>query len=523
MNTPDDRLPGSWTAATLGDTCQIMSGYGFPRELQGRRSGDVPFYKVADISDAWKANIKYLSTAVHYISAAEALSIGRELPAGSTVFAKIGAAIALNRRAVLNRSALVDNNVMGLFPESRLLDRGFLYHYVCTLKLDDLSRATTVPSIRKSDVADLAVPVPPLPEQERIVAEIEAHFTRLDAAIAALESAQAKLKRYGASVLKAACEGRLVTTEAELARSEGRSYEPASVLLGRVLRARRAKWEQDQLAKMRAAGKQPKDGRWKAKYKEPVELKADGLPELADGWAWATMSQLVLRSEYGTSVKCDYYADGPPVLRIPNIAGGTIDLTDIKHATRALSLADDDWLRPGDLLMCRTNGSISLIGKTALVTKALDPPHTFASYLLRFRLIESLAHWADTVLGSPFGRSFIERNAASSAGQHNVSLSLIHGMYVPLPPAKEIQSIIAEKDRRLSVLSELEVSIDHTLRRASRLRQSILKRAFEGKLVPQDPDDEPAIVLLERIRTERKEEAPQAIPRRKRRAGRKTT
>ena len=132
------------------------------------------------------------------------------------------------------------------------------------------------------------LPLPPLPEQHRIVEAIETHFTRLDAAVAALKRVKANLKRYRASVLKAACEGRLVPTEAELARAEGRDYEPADVLLKRILAERRAKWEADELAKMTAKGNPPKDDRWKAKYKEPQPPDTSDLPELPEGWAVAS-------------------------------------------------------------------------------------------------------------------------------------------------------------------------------------------------------------------------------------------
>jgi type I restriction enzyme S subunit len=126
-------------------------------------------------------------------------------------------------------------------------------------------------------------------EQDRIVAEIEKQFTRLDAATAALKRVQANLKRYRASVLKAACEGRLVPTEAELARKEGRAYEPADKLLQRILRERRARWEADTLAKMQASGKPPKDDHWKQKYKEPSAPDTSNLPPLPEGWCWASL------------------------------------------------------------------------------------------------------------------------------------------------------------------------------------------------------------------------------------------
>ena len=361
--------------------------------------------------------------------------------------------------------------------------------------------------IKGTTFADYPFPLAPLPEQHRIVAEIEKHFTRLDASVAALKRAQANLKRYRASLLKAACEGRLVPTEAELARSEHRDYEPADRLLERILAERRTHWES-----------QPKHG---GKYREPAPPDTSDLPELPEGWVWASMESLIIRSEYGTSLKCSYDADGVPVIRIPNIARGDLDLRDMKYATQALSLDGESALQAGDVLMCRTNGSISLIGKTAVVRTELSPLHTFASYLLRFRFADSylLPAWFHMVATSSFGRRYIEGHAASSAGQHNVSLSLVHAMPIPLPPLAEQHHIVAEVERQMSVIQQAELAVDASLKRTDRLRQSILKQAFLGQLVPQDPNDEPASVLLERIRTER--EASQARPKPKRHAPRK--
>ena len=240
---------------------------------------------------------------------------------------------------------------------------------------------------------------------------------------------------------------------------------------------------------------------------------------------WATVEQLVVRSEYGTSVKCSYEANGLPVIRIPNIVVGEIDLTDLKYATRHLPVDSQSALRVGDVLMCRTNGSISLVGKTAVVGTELEPYHSFALYLLRFRLTETtvLPRWFHMYSTSQLGRAFIERSAASSAGQKNVSLTLIHGMPIPLPPLAEQHRIVAEVERRLSVIQQAEATVETSLKRAERLRQSILKKAFSGQLVPQDPNDEPASVLLERIKAEREaaEGNKPTKPKRKRRRARR--
>ena len=143
----------------------------------------------------------------------------------------------------------------------------------------------------------------PLAEQRRIVAEIEKQFTRLDASVAALKRVQVNLKRYRASVLKAACEGKLVPTEAELAQSEGRDYEPADRLLERILSERRARWDSQE--------------KRRGKYKEPVTPDTSDLPELPKGWVWATVDQLIVDSpQNGIYKPKSQYGDGVPVLRI---------------------------------------------------------------------------------------------------------------------------------------------------------------------------------------------------------------
>ncbi len=368
-------------------------------------------------------------------------------------------------------------------------------------KLLDESTGSTFDAISGQTLREHSLAFAPLAEQERIVAEIEKQFTRLDAAVAALKRIQANLKRYRAAVLKAACEGRLVPTEAELARRGGRSYEPASALLERILADRRSRWQAAQLAKFQAAGKALKDNKWKSKYEEPI-LPDPALSKLPEGWLWATLSQVSWNASYGTSEKCDYDWPGPAVLRIPNVASGKIDLTDMKHAHKSHEFDESDAITIGDMLIVRTNGSRDLIGRSAVVQQSFGKPHLYASYLIRFRLIGRLPllAWMRTIWDSPWNRAQIENLAATTAGQYNVSVGKLNPLPIPLPPADEMQRIATEIDRRTSVIDELEAQVGANLLRAERLRQSILKRAFEGKLVPQEPNDEPASALLERIR-----------------------
>ena len=201
--------------------------------------------------------------------------------------------------------------------------------------------------VRDTTFANYPFLLAPLAEQRRIVAEIEKQFTRLDASVAALKRVQANLERYRASVLKAACDGTLVPTEAELARSEGRDYEPADRLLSRILSERRARWES-----------QENRGR---KYKEPVAPDTSDLPELPEGWVWATWSQLSGRVTVGHvgPMKHEYVEAGVPFLRSQNVRANRFDSEGLKYVSPAFhERLSKSTLRPGDLLLCDQGRSV---------------------------------------------------------------------------------------------------------------------------------------------------------------------
>ncbi|MCK6546338.1 restriction endonuclease subunit S [Myxococcota bacterium] len=340
-------------------------------------------------------------------------------------------------------------------------------------QIASLEAGSTRKRISKKNLSTIPIPVPERSEQDRVAGAVDRSFSQIESAERYLDLVQAKLKRARASVLKAAVEGRLVPTEAELARAEGRTYEPASELLIRILAERRAKWEAS---------------RAKGKYKPPVGLDGE-VPVLPEGWTWATADQLSWASGYGTSVKCDSEAAGSPVLRIPNVQRGVIDLGDLKYATKQEELRDDGALYPGDLIFVRTNGSLRLIGRGAAVLDHFSASTHFASYLIRLRLCgtQEFWRWVALVWNGPIVRRRIESDAASSAGQFNVSLTTATRYALPLPPFPEQQRIVAEVDRRLSVLDKIEATVEANLARCAKLRQSILKRAFEGRLVAPAP------------------------------------
>ena len=356
-------------------------------------------------------------------------------------------------------------------------------------------------------LSELKFDLPPRPEQERIVAEIGKQFTRLDAAVAALKRAQANLKRYRAAVLKAACEGRLVPTEAELARKEGRSYETGEQLLARILKERRAKWEADQLAKMIAAGKPPKNDDWKKNYKEPEPPDTDKLPSLPEGWIWARAEQICDFITKGTTPSSDKLFEGKgdvPFIKVYNLTDrGVLDFTVkptfVEKTTHTGELARSLVL-PGDVLM---NIVGPPLGKVSIVPE-LFPEWNANQAVAIFRPISGLdrKYLASLLLCEDVLRWAIRR-AKATAGQFNLTLEICRDLPLPLAPRSEQIRIVEGLEVCLSAAESTEHTLEADVRRADRLRQSILMHAFEGELVPQDPNDEPASVLLERIRVER--------------------
>src|SRR5690606_7728729 len=167
-------------------------------------------------------------------------------------------------------------------------------------------------------------------------------------------------------------------------------------------------------------------------------------------------------------------------------------------------------LEPGDILFNRTN-SAELVGKTA-VYPGYPNPCSFASYLIRGRTLPGAdPRYVSAFINSPFGREWVASVVSQQVGQANVNGSKLKALTIPLPPAAEQERIVSELQRLTSLMDNLAAAIVQHLSRARVLRQAILRRAFTGRLAPQDPNDEPASVLLERIRAQRQEQTELAI------------
>lgn len=226
----------------------------------------------------------------------------------------------------------------------------------------------------------------------------------------------------------------------------------------------------------------------------------------SDGCAWQSvpLGEILEHGRYGTSTKCAYDGQGLPVLRIPNIQSGKVDLRDLK---RAVDCEVDLWrtlIEEGDVLIIRTNGSRSLIGRAAVVP-VQNEALSFASYLIQLKVNYTLLlpHYLVAALAAPQVRVRVERLAATSAGQYNISLGKLRSLKIPLPPLEDQAALLKVADRRITAIAGLESDLVRAQRRHERLRSSILAAAFSGRLVPQDRADESASTVLERIAIER--------------------
>ncbi|HDD1053897.1 TPA: restriction endonuclease subunit S [Escherichia coli] len=204
------KLPEGWVGSKLGDVVDVNSGIGFPIKYQGKSSGDYPVYKVRDISSAVARNNGNLNIAGHYVSAKEAVELrGKIFRSGTTVFAKIGEAVRLNRRAIIQTSGLADNNVMAISAILHEMDK-FIFHFMNTIDLSEQARSTTVPSIRKGDVENILLSLPPLTEQKIITEKLDTLLAQVDSTKARLEQIPQILKRFRQAVYQYACSGRIL-------------------------------------------------------------------------------------------------------------------------------------------------------------------------------------------------------------------------------------------------------------------------------------------------------------------------
>jgi type I restriction enzyme, S subunit len=337
------------------------------------------------------------------------------------------------------------------------------YHYLLTsLNLVRLDKSTAIPGLSRDDYNAVEVEIHAPAQQIEVVAELEKQFSRLDEAVANLQRVKANLKRYKASVLKVAVEGRLVETEASIAHREGRTYETGEQLLQRILVERRAKWS----------------GR--GKYRLPAPPLTDGLNALPDGWTWTAADQLTHLITSGSRGWGDFYSDtGVLFIRAQDIKTDALNLPD---AARVDVPVDAEGTRSsvseGDILVTITGANVT---KSALVP-ALGELAFVSQHvaLMKLSMHETASFVFNWIVSPANGRKTLE-SWAYGAGKPGLSLEQVRALPIALPPRAEQARIVAEVDRHLSIIREVEAEVDANLKRSQALRQATLAKAFEAQ------------------------------------------
>lgn len=353
------------------------------------------------------------------------------------------------------------------------------------------------PRVDFDQIKVFPIAVPPKREQERIADTLDELLTDLDAGVAALERVQTKLTHYRAAVLKAAVEGDLTADW----RAQHPDTEPASALLPRILTERRRRWEEDQLRKFQEAGEAPPPN-WKAKYREPETVESAKLPGVPNRWAWAALDQLGRldrgKSKHRPRDDASLYGGPYPFIQTGDVRRSNQYLHEHKQTYSEAGLKQSK-LWPENTLCITIAANIA---ETAILAYPACFPDSivggvFPDELVSVRYVEMFLRYA---------KARIEVYAPATA-QKNINNDILRAVAIPLPPIAEQEAIVEAVEAQLSVIDHLEADIGAKLKSAQGLRQSILRHAFTGQLVPQDPNDEPASELLKRIATECEERA----------------
>jgi type I restriction enzyme S subunit len=485
-------LPSGWQVTTISEVAEIVTGSTPSPKKSEYYGGIIPFVTPGDLDQ----DLPITKTAKMVTE--QGAAKGRLLPIGTVLVSCIG---NLGKVGILDTAGISNQQINSIVPNKNIESK-FIKFWVPTIRtwMEENSSATTVTIINKGRFSLAPVLLPPLLEQKRIATKIDALQAKSKKAREALNAARPLLDKLRQSILAAAFRGDLTADW----RKQNPDVEPASKLLERIRIERRQKWEEAELAKMRAKGKEPKNDKWKARYKEPAPVDTAGLPELPDGWCWARLEAIALIKGGLTKGKKRKKTDclnDIPYLRVANVQRGFLNLTEVNiiQATdvEILELA----LCRGDILF-NEGGDRDKLGRGWVwneeIKQCIHQNHVFRARLVSDALVpELISHF-----GNSFGQQWFMDEGKQSTNLASLNLTKLSKFPIPVMPEAEGQELLKLIRKNLKKTSHILEVVNKTAEQIQALDQSILSKAFRGELVPQDPNDEPAAILLQRIKAE---------------------
>ena len=479
------KIPDNWVWTRLGEISKLSGGSGFPEKYQGFLDKNIPFYKVGSLKNI--DDNFYIKNSENYIDEDILDKIKAKLfPENTIIFAKIGEAIRLNRRAILKENSCIDNNLIALVSNSSCYFR-YIYFWLKKEDLYKYAQATTVPSIRQSTLEELEFPLPPLNEQKRIVEKLDFLFEKTKRAKEIIEEIKVDIENRKISILDRAFKGVLT--------SKWRNKNKVSdvkELLKSINDEKIKKWEEDCLQAEKDGNKKPK----KPIIKEvkdmlvPVEEQPYKLP---DSWVWVynkSLTEIIGDGLHGTP---NYDSNGEYYfINGSNLKNLKIEISDETKKINRIEYEKYKKKLGNSTILLSINGTL---GNIALYKDEKIVLGKSAAYL-NYSVTEVIP-FIIFLLKTPYFKLFCEENYTGSTIK-NIPLSALRNFLVPLPPLEEQQEIVRildevlENENKVKELLELEERIDI-------LEKSILHKAFKGELGTQNSNDESAIELLKEI------------------------
>ncbi|WP_218396213.1 restriction endonuclease subunit S [Alteromonas lipotrueae] len=498
-------LPQGWEVSQIGEVCE-PSQYGYTAKAGTK--GNYHYLRTTDIT---KSELDWSNVPFCEISDEEA-----------TKYLLKDNDVVISRAGSIGYSYLISKAKKSVFASYLIRFRPLLNPKYFRYFLDSQqywnaisagSSGIAVQNVNAKTLSLIDLPIAPEKEQARIVERLDELFSELDAGVNELKSAQKKLTLYRHSLLKSAVEG--VLTQKWRNENKERIDETGAELLERILIEHKERWVQQKLEEFKAKDKTlPKN--WQDKYSAPIKPDASKLPELPQGWAWASLSQLVEIIQIGPFGsllhKSDYISGGIPLINPTHIKNLAIEPDNNLTITEEKRVALNKYvMSEGDIIIGRRGE----MGRCALVTDK-ENGWLCGTGSLFVRLLKSLnPEFYTWVLSSKRTKDYLAEVSVGTTMQ-NLNQKILHS--IPVPLLSKAEQIAAseilhnEYERIDRQIQDIEIA----LKQSNAQRKNILKSAFSGQLVSQDTNDEPASVLLEKIKKEREELAKQAKPKKTR-------
>jgi type I restriction enzyme S subunit len=525
-------LPIGWEITKIGKFAEVIMGQSPPSDTYNNEKIGLPFFQgKAEFTDLHPAIKKWCS---------EPNKIGLPNDILVSVRAPVGSVNIANVECCIGR---------GLSAIRYIECNKFLFYFFKHIekKLDEQGTGTTFRAISGEVLKNFPIYLPPVKEQHRIVAKIETLFSELDKGIESFKTAREQLKIYRQSLLKHAFSGKL--TEQWRAENPDK-LENAQALLQRIETERQQRYQQQlkdwkqsksppaplfqrggQATKLQQTGvvahntippfeKGGLGGISKPKLPKALppltaeELAA--LPELPEGWAWCRLGEFIDSIDAGKSFKCDEREPNQNeigVAKVSAVTWGEYDESESKTCIDPSKINPNYFVAQNDFILSRAN-TIDLVG-ACVIARKVTKRIMLSDKTLRINFDGFNQKYFLQYLRSRFGRKQImELSTGNQESMRNIGQERIQSIIVPICSTSESDYVVDSLDSKLSQIDQLDQTITTALQQAEALRQSILKKAFSGQLVPQDPSDEPASVLLERIRVEKAQADIQPVRRR---------